>query len=489
MQDRLFIGGEWVRGSSGAMIDVIDPATEAVVHRVAAGNAADIDRAVASAAAAYPAWRATGAAERARLLRAIAAGIEAQAGALARLEVLDNGKPLAEAEGDIADAVHCFELYADLAEQLAGGAEREVALPDARFSAVVRREPIGVVGQIIPWNYPLLMAAWKVAPALAAGCAIVLKPSEYTPLTALELAAIADQAGLPPGVLNVVTGTGPEAGAPLVIHPAVRKLAFTGSVPTGAKIATAAAAEIKAVSLELGGKSPLLVFDDADVDAAVEWTMMGIFFNQGQVCSATSRLLVQSGIAPTLLEKLQAATAKIKIGPGLDEGVRLGPLVSRPQYEKVLAYVEEGRRVADCIAGGKRPPGMNTGYFIEPTIFDEVPEDARIWREEIFGPVLSVRRFRDEVDAVRMANDSEYGLAAAVMSADEARTERIARMLEAGIVWINCSQPTFAELPWGGMKKSGIGRELGEWGLSNYLETKQITRYRSAERFGWYLPG
>ncbi len=332
------------------------------------------------------------------------------------------------------------------------------------------------------------MAAWKVAPALAAGATVVLKPSELTSLSALELAAAADRIGLPAGVLNVVTGLGGEAGSALSTHPGVDKLAFTGSVPTGAKIMSAAAADIKNISLELGGKSAFIVFEDADVEAAVEWILFGIFWNQGQVCSATSRLLVHERLAPRLLERLVEETRKIRIGNGLEEGVLLGPLVSRGQYDKVLGFIAQGQASgAKLLTGGRRPGGFERGYFIEPAIFDEPDVDSIVWREEIFGPVLCVKRFRSEDEAIRLANDSRFGLAAAVMSADPARATRVANRLRAGILWINCSQPTFSEAPWGGMKQSGIGRELGRWGLDNYLEVKQVTEYISPEPWGWYL--
>jgi betaine-aldehyde dehydrogenase len=332
------------------------------------------------------------------------------------------------------------------------------------------------------------MAAWKVAPALAAGATVVLKPSELTPLTALELGAIADEIGLPAGVLNILSGTGAEAGEPLTQHREVDKLAFTGSVPTGRRVMMAAAQEVKNVSLELGGKSPFVVFADADVEAAVEWVMFGIFWNQGQVCSATSRLLVEEALAPRLLGRLAEEAEKIPIGDGFAPGTLLGPLVSRGQHEKVLGFVDRARaEKLTLLAGGGRPPGLERGYFLEPTIFADVPVDSELWREEVFGPVLAVRSFRGEDEAVRLANDTRFGLAAAVMSADLDRCRRVARRFRAGIVWINCSQPTFSQAPWGGMKQSGIGRELGRWGLENYLEVKQVTTYESSEPWGWYL--
>ncbi|UUW72220.1 aldehyde dehydrogenase family protein [Pseudomonas oryzihabitans] len=488
--DHLYIDGQWVRPLRGGTFETFDPALETPLAQVAAATAEDIDLAVRAARRAFDEgpWPRQSGAERATVLRRIAATIRERQQQLAELEVRDNGKPLPEALWDIGDAAGCFDFYADQAERLDRDRERAITLSDARFSAVARQEPIGVAGAIIPWNFPLLMAAWKVAPALAAGCTLVLKPSELTPLTALELADICHQAGLPAGVINVVTGLGAEAGAPLAEHPDVDKLAFTGSVPTGSRIMQAAAREIKNISLELGGKSPFVIFADADLEAAVEWILFGIFWNQGEVCSATSRVLVQRDLYEPLLERLAQEAQRITIGPGLESGVLLGPLVSRGQHEKVLAAIARGEEEgARLVTGGKRPTQLPTGYYVQPTVFADMAEDSWIWREEIFGPVVCVRPFDSEAEAVRSANDSRFGLAAAVMSRDLDRCERVARALRAGIVWINCSQPTFTEAPWGGYKQSGIGRELGEWGLQNYLETKQITRYDSDQPWGWYI--
>ena len=488
MEPKLFINGRWCDAHAGGKLDVINPANERVFQQCAAGRAEDIDAAVAAAKAAMEGpWRKTTGKERAKFLRAIASEIEAKKQALAEIEVRDNGKPLPEALGDIADTAYCFNLYADYAEQLDARQGEVIAVPDARFQTRVKYVPAGVAGLIVPWNYPLLMAAWKVAPAIAAGCAVVLKPSEYTPLTALELAQIASDVGLPPGVLNVVTGLGAEAGARLASHPDVRKLAFTGSVPTGISVAAAAAKDVKSISLELGGKSPIIVFDDADFDQVVEWVMFGIFWNQGQVCSATSRMIVEERAAKELVDRLVEEAKKITIGDGMAPGVLLGPLVSKTQYDKVMRYIDVGKSEAKLVCGGARPAHLNTGYFVEPTIFADVPAAARIWKEEIFGPVLSVATFQAEDEAIVLANDSEFGLAAAVMSGDLERAERVADAFEAGVVWINCSQPNFLEPPWGGMKKSGVGRELGTWGLNNFLEPKQITAYTTREPWGWYL--
>ncbi|SCK19752.1 betaine-aldehyde dehydrogenase [Variovorax sp. HW608] len=490
MRNELFINGEWTLPAKRGTFDVINPATEEVIHHAPAGTAEDVDAAVRAARAAFDhgPWRRTTGRDRAVFLRSFARIIRERLDELSEMEVLDNGKPLPEAKWDIGDAAGCFEYYAGLAEELDTQPSEPVTLSDDRFTSKVVREPTGVAGAIIPWNYPLLMAAWKVAPALAAGCTMVLKPSELTPLTALELGAIAQEIGLPPGVLNIVTGLGPQAGQPLCDHPGVDKLAFTGSVPTGAKIMAAAARDIKNVSLELGGKSPFIVFEDSDIEQAVEWILFGIFWNQGQVCSATSRVLVARSIYPRLLDRLVEEARKIRIGDGMKEGTLLGPLVSKGQYEKVLAAIAQAEREGARIAsGGARAQDMESGYFVEPTILVDVPLESSAWKEEIFGPVVCVRAFTSESEAVQLANDSPFGLAGAVMSKDERRAERVAAALRAGIVWINCSQPTFTEAPWGGYKHSGIGRELGRWGLDNYLETKQITRYVTDKPWAWYI--
>ncbi|MBY5355089.1 aldehyde dehydrogenase family protein [Rhizobium leguminosarum] len=490
MRSELYIDGQWVKPAKGGTCEVINPATEEVIHRIAAATAEDVDLAVKAARRAFDrdGWPKLTGAQRAGYLRAIADGIRARQAEIARLEVLDNGKPFPEADWDVADAAGCFDFYAGLAEQLDNNPEEAIALPDQRFTSKAVREPIGVTGAIIPWNYPLLMAAWKVAPALAAGCTVVLKPAELTSLTALELAAVADEAGLPAGVLNIVTGAGSIAGQAIIDHRQVDKLAFTGSGPVGSKIMAAAARDIKRVSLELGGKSPFVVFEDADIDRAVEWIMFGIFWNQGQVCSATSRVLVHEAIYGRLLERLVEETNRIKIGNGLDEGTLLGPLVSKRQYDQVVAAIEGARKAGATVAcGGARPEGFDRGFYLRPTVLADVPLDSDAWKEEIFGPVVCVRSFKTEEEAVELANDSRFGLAAAVMSKDNARAERVAAAFRAGIVWINCSQPTFTEAPWGGYKESGIGRELGRWGLDNYLETKQITRFTSEDPWGWYI--
>ena len=490
MQTKLFIDGKWVEPAKGGTLDVIDPATEEVFHKIAAATADDVDLAVKAARRAFDEgpWPRMSGAERARYLRAIADKVIEKKDYLARLEVRDNGKPLPEAAWDMDDVAGCFQFYANLAEEQDNHPEENIPLGDPRFTSKVVKEPLGVVGAITPWNYPLLMSTWKVAPALAAGCTMVLKPSELASLTTLELGVIAEEVGLPPGVLNIVTGLGQEAGSPLSEHPLVDKLAFTGSVATGRKVMIAGAQDIKNVSLELGGKSPFVVFADSDVEEAVEWIMFGIFWNQGQVCSATSRVLIEESAYETILARLVEETRKIRIGNGLEEGTLLGPIVSRSQYDKVLAAIERARSEGAKVAtGGTRPQGLDKGYFVEPTVLTDMPEDAWVWKEEIFGPVVCVKPFKTEDEAIRMANDSKYGLAAAVMSKDLARAERVARAFRAGIVWINCSQPTFTDAPWGGYKQSGIGRELGRWGFENYLEVKQVTSFASDQPWGWYI--
>ncbi|WP_354623142.1 aldehyde dehydrogenase family protein [Psychromonas sp. MME2] len=490
VDNRHYINGAWQLPASTKRFSVINPATEAVIKEVNAGNKKDIDTAVQAARFAFDngPWPQLTGAERAVYLRRIAKIITRRCAELSALEVLDNGKPYPEAQWDIEDTASTFSYYASLAEELDNNSEQDIALPDSRFNCSAIKQPLGVVGAIIPWNFPMLMAAWKVAPALAAGCTMVLKPSEVTPLTALALAEIADEAELPAGVLNIVTGLGSEAGKALAEHPCVDKLAFTGSVPTGSQIMATAARDIKNISLELGGKSPFVIFEDSDIEKAIEWIMFGIFWNQGQVCSATSRVLVAQAIYPKLLSRLVEESQKITIGAGDKEGVLLGPLVNQQQYQKVLQAiakgVEEGATIA---AGGGRPDGLDKGYYLQPTVLTDMSEDSWIWREEIFGPVVCVKPFASESEALAMANNSRFGLAAAVMSKDKQRCERVAKAFRAGIVWINCSQPTFVEAPWGGVKSSGIGRELGLWGLNNYLEVKQITSFASDQAWAWYI--
>ncbi|WP_151778135.1 aldehyde dehydrogenase family protein [Acinetobacter brisouii] len=486
--NQLYINGQWLTPKNGRTFSSIDPSNEQEIAQVAAASVEDAELAVQAARQAFDQtdWSQQPK-QRAVYLRAIAQEIRQQLDQLAEIEVRDNGKPLPEAVWDIQDAAGCFDFYADLAEQLAENQDEQIPLSDERFSSVVCKEAVGVACAIIPWNYPLLMAAWKVAPALAAGCTLILKPAEATSLTAMELGRIAEKVGLPAGVLNIVTGIGSEIGPYLTAHPEIDKVAFTGSVPIGKQIMQSAAHSVKNLSLELGGKSAFIIFADSDLDAAVEWIMFGIFWNQGQVCSATSRVLVEQAIYPELLKRLAEAAQKIKIGQGLEADVKLGPLVNAKQYQQVMNAIQQGKQDGvTLMSGGKRPAHLAQGYYVEPTIFMDVPVEHPLWTDEIFGPVVAIRAFETEQEAIQLANQSIFGLAGAVMSKDMARCQRVAGKLRAGIIWINCSQPTFTEAPWGGYKQSGIGRELGIWGLENYLEIKQITSYDSDQPWGWY---
>ncbi|AMO76592.1 MULTISPECIES: aldehyde dehydrogenase family protein [Pseudomonas] len=488
MQNLNFINGRWCQSLSGETLPVTDPASEENFAEIPRSGAAEVDAAVQAAEAALAAgWRRTTGAQRARLLRAIAAGIQQQAGALAELEVRDCGKPITEARYDMSDAVACFEYYAGLAEALDGQQGTPVEVSDPRFEVKLRHEPAGVVGLIVPWNFPLVNAAWKVAPALAAGCTVVLKPSELASLTTLRLARIAEEAGLPAGVLNVVCGLGSECGAAVAAHPGIAKVSFTGGTESGRKVMQARANLIGDLALELGGKSAMIVFDDVDLDHAVEWILMGSMYNQGQVCAATSRVLVQDSIFDALLEKLRHAVQGLRVGAGLDDSTQVGPLISAAQRERVAALVRQGvEQGARLLCGGEAPGQLDKGYFYLPTVALDVSRDNVLWREEVFGPVLCVARFGNEAQAIELANDSRYGLAAAVLSDDGERRERVAAQLVAGIVWANCSGPAFIQAPWGGVKQSGFRRGLGEWGMHEFLELKQVTTYTSADAWGHF---
>ncbi len=484
---QMLIGGEHVNAASGATRELHDPASGELVAVVPEAGREDAVRAIDAARKAFDhgPWRKTSALDRGKLLFKLAGAIQGKAAEIAALEVKSCGKPLAEAEFDVGDAANCFEFYGGLATKIHG---ETMSVPANSVSYVVR-EPIGVCGQIVPWNFPLLMAVWKLAPALAAGNTCVLKPSELTPLTALVLGELITEVGFPAGVVNIVTGPGAGVGEELAESALVDKIAFTGGTTTGRKVMTAAASNIKKISLELGGKNPNVVFADADFEAAVDGALFAAFANQGEVCSAGSRLLIERSIHDRFVEAMLAKIPKIKLGHGLEPGVKMGPLVSAAHMAKVLAYIEIGKKEGATLAcGGERArgPAFARGHFVEPTIFTGVRPDMRIAREEIFGPVLSVLPFDTEEEAIQLANDSEYGLAAGVWSSNVTRAFRVVREIRAGITWINTYHPTHNEMPWGGYKQSGIGRELGLHGIEAYLETKQINLNLDEAPIAWY---
>jgi betaine-aldehyde dehydrogenase len=481
---RMLVGGEWVEARSGKTFEVMDPARGEAMARVPDAGAEDVDRAVAAARRAFEGWRDATAQERGRVLFRLAEKVRQEAPRLAELETLNSGKPIVESEYDIADVATCFEYYGGLATKLHG---EVLPVPDNAVSMALR-EPVGVAAQVIPWNYPLLMAAWKIAPALCAGCTTVIKPAEQTPLTLLELARHFEECGLPKGVVNVITGFGESTGAPLVAHPGVDKVAFTGSVEVGKKIMRAAADTLKKISLELGGKSPNIFFADSDFESAVDGALFGVFVNQGEVCSAGSRVLIQRPIYKKMLDAMVEKTRTIRLGSGMDRAVKMGPVVSKEQMDRVRRYQEIGKKEARVAVGGGAAAvaELPRGYFVEPTIFYDVDNAATIAREEIFGPVMSVIPFEDEEEALRIANDTPYGLAAAVWSRDIFKCFRMVKRLQAGIVWVNHMQPTYVEAPWGGYKMSGIGRELGPWGAEEYLQVKQVHINLNEQPIGWY---
>ena len=480
----MYADGKWIPSNSGKTFPVYDPSTEEIIAEVPDSDAKDVDLAVAAAKNAFEngPWGSSTAQERGRVLFKLADTVRQNAGTLAELEARNSGKPIVEAEYDMGDVATCFEYYGGLATKIAGHVN---PVPDNALSLSLK-EPVGVAGQIIPWNYPLLMAAWKLAPALAAGCTCVLKPAEQTPLTALELARHFESCGLPAGVVNILTGFGETAGAPLVQHPDVNKVAFTGSAAVGKLIMKTAADTIKRVTLELGGKSPNIFFADADFEAAIDGALFGVFINQGEVCSAGSRILVQRSIYNRFVDAMAAKAKTIKLGPPLERETKMGPLVSKDQYDRVRSYLEIGKKEAKVAFGGGRAEQFAKGYYVQPTIFYDVDNSARIAREEIFGPVATVIPFDNEKDAIKIANDSPYGLAAAVWTRDIFKAFRAVKAIRAGIVWVNHMQPTYVEAPWGGYKQSGFGRELGPWGIEEYLETKQVHINLNEAPIGWY---
>ncbi|HZZ64276.1 MAG TPA: aldehyde dehydrogenase family protein [Candidatus Baltobacteraceae bacterium] len=479
----MYVNGTWSHPTDGGTRTLIDPSTDEPVATVVEGTREDADRAIRAAHAAFHdgPWAEVTAQDRARLLMRLADKIEEHGTEFSRIDTLNNGKPLRETEFDVTDAANCFRYYAGLATK-PHGQTFEVPAPS---QTLVVREPIGVCGQIIPWNYPLLMAAWKLAPALAAGNTCVLKPAELTPLSALRLATLFDELEFPKGVVNIVLGAGAVVGAAIAESNMVDKIAFTGGTVTGRSIMRAATGNLKKISLELGGKSPNVVFADADFDTAVDYALFGIYANAGQVCSAGSRLIVEQSLHDRFLDRLIERSQKIRVGDGFDPNTEMGPLVSRTHMDRVLGYIAVGREEgAKMECGGERIG--DRGCFIAPTIFTQTTPRMRIVQEEIFGPVLVVQTFKDEAEAIRLANDTVYGLAGAVFTTDVAKAHRVIRKMRAGITWINTYHPTYNEAPWGGYKQSGIGRELGTYGYDAYTEVKQINVNLAVEPSGWF---
>lgn len=484
----MYINGAWVNAASEKVRDIINPFNQEVIAQVAEGDAEDAKLAIAAAREAFDngEWSDTPGAERGQKVFRIAELIERDKEELAELETLDTGKTLEESRADMEDIAGVFRYFAGLADK-DGGEVIESPIPDSQSKVV--REPVGVCGQITPWNYPLLQAAWKIAPALAAGNTIVLKPSEITPLTTLKVTELMEETGFPKGVVNLVMGPGATVGNELAESHDVDLISFTGGIETGKRIMQTASGNVKNIALELGGKNPNIVFADADFETAVDQALNAVFFHAGQVCSAGARLILEDSIHDRFVEELKKRAERIKLGNGFDEDTQSGPLISAEHREKVENYVEIGKEEgAKLLVGGARPenPELQDGFFYLPTIFTECTTDMRIVQEEVFGPVLTIERFQTEEESVKLANDSIYGLAGAVFTQDIDKAERIAGKLRMGTVWINDFHPYFAQAPWGGYKQSGIGRELGKPGLEEYTETKHIFRNVNPEPIHWF---
>ncbi|MDQ3563713.1 MAG: aldehyde dehydrogenase family protein [Pseudomonadota bacterium] len=485
---QLLIDGKWVDAASGRTFTSPNPSTGEVFAEVAAGDKADIDKAVSAARRAFEGkWSQMSARDRGRLLYKLSQMIEERSTELAELETADNGKPIRESlYVDLPQVVENFEYFAGFATKIEG---ETIPVPGQMFNYTLR-EPVGVCGQIIPWNFPLLMAAWKLAPALAAGNTVVLKPAEQTPVTAMELGKMIQEAGFPDGVVNIVPGYGETAGAALASHAGIDKVAFTGSTEVGKLIAKSAADNLTKVSLELGGKAPNIVFADADLEQAVNGAMMGIFFNQGQVCCAGSRLFVEERVKDEFLDRFKARAETVSVGDPALKTTQMGPQVSQEQLDRIQSYVgiarEEG---ASVITGGQTPKlegGFQRGYFFQPTIFSDVNNTMRVAQEEIFGPVTSVITFKDEDDLIKQANQTIYGLSAGIWTRDLVRAHRFAKAIKAGVIWINTFNMFNAASPFGGYKQSGYGREMGKHALDLYTQIKSVWVDLSGKPIGWF---
>ncbi|MEB4857428.1 MULTISPECIES: aldehyde dehydrogenase family protein [Priestia] len=481
----MYINGEWRKAEKQR--STVNPATGEVIGYAAEGSAEDMKAAIEAAREAFDngIWSETSASDRAAILFKIADKLEEAKEELATLETMDNGKPYREAEADVEDAAACFRYYAGLITKPDG---QTYSVP-APMQAMVIKEPIGVCGLIVPWNYPLLMSVWKIAPALAAGNTIVFKPSEVTPVTPTKLFEILESVGLPKGVANLVMGAGDTVGNTLIQDKRVDKISFTGGTVTGKHIMRQAAENVTKVSLELGGKSPNIIFADADFETAVDYALFGIFAGSGQICAAGSRILVEESIAERFIERFAERAQKIKVGNGMDQEIEMGPLVSEEHMKKVLKYIEIGKQEgARLVCGGNRitSSGLEKGFFVEPTVFSSVTSNMKIVQDEIFGPVVVIQTFKDEKEAIKLANDTEYGLAGSVFTTDGAKALRVIKKLRAGITWVNSYHFTFNEAPWGGYKQSGIGRGLGTFGLEEFQEVKQININLQVEPIGWF---
>jgi acyl-CoA reductase-like NAD-dependent aldehyde dehydrogenase len=468
----MYIGGEFTPSSSGAYFEVHNPATEELIAEVAEGTPEDVDRAVAAAEKGFMAWRALPAQKRARLMGDLARAIESNFDAFAELESRNQGKPIRHVRGfDIPNTVETFEYYAGLATMSQG----LTADTGPAMHNYIRREPYGVVGQIIPWNYPIMMASWKIAPALAAGNSVVIKPAPYTPLTLLMLAELATEVGIPDGVINVVTGMGQVVGRAITRHPGIKKIAFTGSTATGRDIVLNASETHKPVILELGGKSANIFFDDVSLDGALKRGVLGIFHNAGQMCIAGSRILLHDSIHDEFVQRMASYVKTMRIGDPLDPSTQLGPVVSALQRDRIMGFIDRAKEAgATLVTGGKAPDSVGKGFYIEPTIFTDVDPGSELAQEEVFGPVVSIFRFKTEEEALQLANSTKYGLAAGVHTNNLARAHRFAAALESGTVWINTYAFLTPKVPYGGYRESGYGRELGMSGLENYTQLKAV---------------